>query len=367
MQQEIMRTLRVLSLPVLAIAFVIGLAPAARAGEDVTASVSASAAPTPIVTLNGNPYANGSYAVGTLRLEYTYVGMQFPTGYFGTFDLDLALRSSAGPATSYPTDLTLRQVGSTNLDLAIVPSEHSVTGAAWTGSSEVEIYIAASAAALTADGSTIVANLQLQAPGRDHLGTTTTVQVKITLVHPTSCMRHYTFISDRENENAVLTMALRYGTRGGNTNKITNVSPSQVNHNVLLVNVCSSDETLDLRMQRDPRFTWGPGGAPANAVFIYSTAGQLVPGPINVATLTAGPVLGKVADILNLTVPAGHTVLVKAHLKLDPDLDRFGVGASPFTFRSFAYEPGNSWTAEHGPTTPNPAVAAVPFSLTPQN
>jgi hypothetical protein len=175
----------------------------------------------------------------------------------------------------------------------------------------------------------------------------------------------YTFLTDMDLDNVIADMTLTYGTQGGNLNKILNVSPStQVRHNILLVNTCSADETVDLAIGKDPRFDFGPQGAPANAVFIYSTVGELTPGAIDLSTLTAGPVLGKVLQILDLSLPAGATVLVTSHLRFDNNTYNFlSVGASPFVFSATAYEPGGTFTALNGGVTPNPATTSVTFSL----
>lgn len=364
-----MSTFRFVRALMLALVSVAAASPAVFAAEDVRPAVTIPAAqPVPIITENGNPYAQGSYAIGTLRLEYTVVAFTFPAGPFATFDLGLQTVSKSGAATVYPATLNLVQSGSSNLELLPTPTSFSVGGHPWSDNASIDIEIPAAVAsdpALNVDGTTLVANLQLNTNGGSRLGTPSSIQVKIRLVHPTACVRLYTFLTDMELENVINDMTLTYGTTGGNLNKIMNVSPStQVRHNILLVNTCGADETVDLAIGKDPRFDFGPGGAPANAVFIYSTAGELEPGAIDVSTLTAGPVLGKVLQVLDLELPAGESVLVTSHLKFDKDNYTFlNVGANPFAFSAGAYEPGGTFTTLHGGTTPNPATTSVTFSL----
>jgi hypothetical protein len=366
-----MSALRVLRGATLALIALSAIPAAAVAGEDVRPAVTIPAGqPVPIITENGNPYAQGSYAIGTLRLEYTVVAFTFPAGPFASFDLGLQTVSKAGAATVYPATLHLVQTGSSNLDLLPTPAGFTVTGHPWSSSASVGIEIPATVAsdpALNLDGTTLVGNLQLTTNSGSRLGTPSSVQVKIRLVHPTACVRMYTFLTDMELDNVITDMTLTYGTTGGNLNKILNVSPStQVRHNILLVNTCSADETIDLAIGKDPRFAFGPQGAPANAVFIYSTVGELTPGAIDLSTLTAGPVLGKVLQILDLPLPAGETVLVTSHLRFDNTTYNFlNVGASPFVFSASAFEPGGTFTALHGGVTPNPATTSVTFSLVP--
>jgi hypothetical protein len=184
-------------------------------------------------------------------------------------------------------------------------------------------------------------------------------------VHPTACVRMYTFVSDMELDAVISEMTLTYGTSPGNLNKILSASPStQVRHNILLVNTCANDDIVDLAISKDARFTFGPGGAPAKAVFVYSTAGELVPGAIDLASMTEEAALGKVLQVLDLELPAGETVLVTSHLRLDNDTyNALNIGASPFTFGAATYEPGGTFGLLHGQTTPNPASASVSFSL----
>ena len=346
--------------------FVFAAAPAARAGDDVAVAVTIPAGElTPIVTANGNPYANGSYAVGTLRLEYTYVGTTFPAGLFATFELGMGTVPRSGATPSYPVDLSLEQTGSSALVLTPETSHFEVPASGWSDSTPVAIEIPAwvgSDPTLNEDGDTIVANLQPKTGAGAKLGTPSSIQVKIRLVHPTACVRHYTFLSDRELSGDITSMALTFFASDHNSkpNQVQTVTPTKnVNQNVLLVNTCDTDETVDLDIDPDDRFEIPQPANPndsAKRVFVYWTGGELAPGAIDLGTLTPVDSLEPTLQLTGVVLGAGETVLVTVHLQLDAALTALNVGPSPFSFASTAYEPGGTWTTLHGPTSPNPAT-----------
>ena len=355
-----------------AVAALAATASLAHAGESVRAAVSIPAGqPEPLITANGNPYAQGSYAVGVLRLEYDYVGFVFQPGPFASFDLGLDTVQKSGAATVYPAALNLVQAGSANMTLTPTPASFTVTPFPWSGASSVAISIPQSVVndpSLSLDGAVIEGLLQLTSSGSNKLGTTTSVQVKIRLVHPTACLKQYTFFSNREISGEYGALVVSYGTHGGNTNKIMNVSPVSANaaaQVVLLVNTCSDDRTVDLRVAPDPRYVFGPGNG--NTTFVYSGAGVLSPGAIDVAALAEVNSLSHTLDVTGVTVEAGASVLVKVHLVLDGALDRFSVGATPFSFASTAFQPGGTFSTMDTEVDPNPATKDVAFSLQPQN
>ena len=344
----------------------------AWAGESVRAAVTIPAGqPEPLITANGNPYAQGNYAVGTLRLEYTYVGFVFQPGPFGSFDSGLDTVQGNGGATVYPAALNLVQSGSTNLVLTPSPAGFTVASFPWSDTSIVSISIPQSVASdptLAVDGAVIVGNLQMTTGPGSKLGTTTTVQVKIRLVHPTACIKQYTFFSTREISGDYGSLSLSYGTHGGNLNKILNMSPVSANaaaQVVLLVNTCGEAHTVDLRIAPDARFVFGPGNG--NTTFVYTGAGAISPGAIDLAALTALNSLSHTLDVTNLAIGGGQSILVKVHLVLNGTLTALNVGSSPFTFASSAFEPGGTFTTLDPEVDPNPATKNVTFTLVPQN
>jgi hypothetical protein len=367
-----MRNQRVVRTLLATIATLAAIAPTALAGESVRAAVSIPAGqPEPLITANGNPYAQGNYAVGTLRLEYTYVGFVFQPGPFGSFDLGLDTVQGNGGATVYPASLNLVQSGSTNLVLTASPTSFTVSPSPWAATSIVSISIPQSVAndpTLAVDGAVIVGNLQMTTGPGSKLGTTTSVQVKIRLVHPTACIKQYTFFSTREISGDYGTLSLSYGTRGGNLNKILNMSPVSANaaaQVVLLVNTCGEAHTVDLRIAPDARFVFGSGNG--NTTFVYTGAGELSPGAIDLAALTVLNSLSHTLDVTSLSIGAGQSILVKVHLVLNGTLTALNVGNSPFTFASSAFEPGGTFSTLDSEADPNPATKNVTFSLVPQN
>jgi len=370
-----MQRARLLSLPLFALAGLLATGSAASAGEDVRSAVTIPAGqPAAIITATGQPLAQGSYAVGVIRLDYTYVGFSFQPGPFATFDLGFDLVAKGGSPTRYPALLNLVQSGQPAVVLTPTPGSFDVTGPAWTGGSTVLVSVSAEAAADPAnqvDGATITGNVQLATNSGSRLGTVTSIQVKIHMVHPTACVKQYTFLSNRElTAGDVSALTISYGTRGANVDKLMNMSPipkSSVADLVLLVNTCSEDVTVDLRVTPDSRFTFPSGNG--NTTFLFSTTGELAPGVISLGTLTAGPVYKQVLDIEGLTVAAGESVLVVVHLVLDDTLTRPTIGSSPFHFESAAFVSDGLFTtlAPEVDATQNPAVNDVTFSLVPQN
>ena len=82
--------------------------------------VNASSSRLDAVMNNGNPYANGTFAVGTIQLFYTVEGTTFPAGNFASFDMNMKIKlgPTTGQATAYPVNtLQLEQIGSKNIIL----------------------------------------------------------------------------------------------------------------------------------------------------------------------------------------------------------------------------------------------------------
>src|SRR5688572_15569745 len=122
--------------------------------------------PQPVMTENGNGYTPGTYAVGTIHLNYTVVGTTFPTGNFAVFELKMSDFATSGRTPAYPVGLSLNQLGSDGLVLTPSLSRLSVSGIGWQGSVLVTVSIADAVAndpSLNQDGDVLVAKLQLAA------------------------------------------------------------------------------------------------------------------------------------------------------------------------------------------------------------
>ena len=330
----------------------------AAAGDAVKASATPNTPPTPLVMQNGTGLTPGTYAVGTIQLFYTVQAMQFPTGPFATFDLGLAIAAGKpNPATAYPAPLTVRQSGS---ELTLTPDTSSflVSNAAWTGSTRVTISIPDGVS--NNDGTDLVGNLQLEAGGQSHLDTVTTVQVHIKLVHPTSCLKMYVFVTD-ENFTQVVTSATVNLTPHG---KLSATNPGQFSENVLVVNTCAASETFDARVTLDSRFKTNPSGNPGNAVFTFSTAGEQDPSTFNLLAFGTGTGQGQLLQVTNVTVNAGDMFLMTVHLGIDKDQTWTGGSSGTFSFSGAMYVPSTAFTTlVAGVDAVNPATATVTYTV----
>jgi hypothetical protein len=338
--------------------------------DSIQASVSIPAGqPVPVMTENGSGYTPGTYAVGVIHLDYTYVGMTFPSGLFATFDLNLGVYNvDDKKAPVFPVILELKDIGSPNVTLSPATSPLQVSGWAWTESVPVTISIPSSVASdplLNADGTVLVGNFALDA-GKD-LKTVTNVQVKITLVHPTSCLKTYNFITDADLTNIITTTEIGVNKKG----KVTSTNPyGSLSDNLMVVNTCSTPEAFDARVWLDPSFTTQPNNNPGNAVFSFTTAGEIDPTTFNIASFGLGTAQGQNLCLQNVSVPAGATFLATVHMSINngmaaTSLPGGGTGASTFSgFAGALYVAGSACSGDPiGNATPNPVSAPLPFSI----
>jgi hypothetical protein len=272
--------------------------------------------PVPVITENGSGYTPGTYAMGTIQLNYTAVGMTFPTGTIAVFELKLSEVFTKGQTPAYPTALWLKQIGGDDLGLTPAKSPVEVSAAGWNDSVLVTISIPSSIAAdpaLNKDGSELVAKLQLSADS-PQLKTSTDILVKITLVHPTACLKVYDFITDASLANAITSTEVNVNNKG----KVTSTNPyGSLSHNVMVVNICGADESFDLGVTLDPWFSTQPNSNPGNAVFTFATAGEIDPGSFNIGSFGAGTPQGQNLCLQNVTVPAGSTFLATVHTSIN--------------------------------------------------
>jgi hypothetical protein len=307
---------------------------------------------------NGAGLTPGTYAIGTVQLFYTVQGYQFPAGQFATFDLGLSVAAGKpNPATGYPVALTLNQTGSANLDLQPASSAFSVTSAAWSDHTTVTIVIPAGAP--SADGTDLVGNMQISAPGGAHLDTVTTVQVHIKLVYPTTCLKLYNFITDEAFTQTVTNTNVNVNNRNG---KVTATTPyGQLSDNVLVVNTCSADESFDVAIALDPWFRTNPSGNPGNAVFTYATIGELDPSSFNIVAFGAGTAQGQSLHLTNITVAAGDMFLMTVHMTINKGVLWTGGNSGTFSFSAGLYVNGTS-TLLGGVDATNPASAILTYA-----
>ena len=210
--------------------------------------------PVPVMAENGNWYTPGTYAVGTIILNYTYIGMSFPAGVFATFNLNLNVYDPTSPKNdpTYPVELTLSDIGSKHVTLWPASPLLSVTGLGWTSTDPVTVLIPSEVASnpdFMQDGAQIVGNLKMATPGGSQLDTVTNVIVKITLVHPTGpCVKAYSFITDAQLTDTITASEVNVNSK----HKVTSTNPyGSLSSNALIVNTCGVDVSFDLKMVLD--------------------------------------------------------------------------------------------------------------------
>ena len=224
---------------------------------------------------NGNGYTPGTYAVGTIILNYTYVGTSFPAGAFAAFDLNLKVYDATTRSEPvYPVLLTLEDIGSKHLELWPAMSPVSMTGLGWSQTNQVVINIPSSVATnpeFMADGSQIVGNLRMTTPGGSGVDTVTNVLVKITLVHPAGpCLKVYSFVTDTNYGEMQTSTEVNVNS---NTGKVTSTNPlGSMSSNAMVVNTCGFDITFDIKVTLDSSFLAQGNG---NAVHTFMTSTEL--------------------------------------------------------------------------------------------
>jgi hypothetical protein len=330
--------------------------------------------PVPVITENGYGYTSGTYAIGTVQLNYTTVATTFPTGTFAVFKLNMKDVSTKGQAPDYLAGvrLSLDQNGGDNLTLTPDSSLFDVTGLGWTGSVLVTVSIPDSVAtdpALNKDGGELVGHLTLAAaradgdPGDSHLKTTTNILVKIKLVHSTACLKVYDFISDASLANTITSTEVNVNTKG----KVTATNPyGSLSENVMVVNSCATSESFDLRVFLDAWYSTQPTNNPGNAVFTFATAGEIDAAAFNIASFGLGTAQGQNLCLKNVTVPAGSTFLATVHMSINNGVLATALPASK-VFSGFAANLTTAGSSCGGSlisiATPNPASAPLSFSI----
>jgi hypothetical protein len=340
-------------------ALLFGVTAAATAKDAVEVSVTPVGTPTPIVTVTGTGWTPGTFATGNIMLDYVVVGYEFPTGLFAGFNMDLRVAmTSGGRAPVYPVDLSFRDIGSPDVNMTALPNPMTVTGTGWTGSSAVGIYISqavASEPSLAEDGAEIVGSLQLETPGGSHLDTPTTIKVRIRLVHPTSCLRMFNFISDADLTAPINSVDLKFHAQNG---RLQNMTPGVASYNVLVVNTCATTETGDLKVALDSLFTTQPNNNPGNAVFTYSMAGAVDPGSFSSVSMGTGTPRGQQMCLGSLSIPAGTTLLTTVKMTQAADGKQASELPASFTFGGTLYTAASSCSGALHPTADSNPVSS---------
>ena len=321
------------------------------AGDNIQVSVQ-DLTPAASIKLNGNDAIQG-----TLQLWYTVNAYSFPTGSFGTFRIDMKDVHLSGLTNSvYPAQMTLKQNGGDFLVLTPAKTTFDVSGQGWQESTVVTMSI--SSGASNADGAELVGNLNFSINGKNKVGTPSSVQVHILLVHPTNCIKVYNFMADAGattvyGDAFLLDVKLKDG-------EVNSASPGTVSYNVVASNICSQNMTVDLGAQLDP--AWDVVGA--QAVKLYSAAGDIDLAGWDITLFSNSQNNGTSLCFQNATVSAGKTVLLNIKTTMEDGVLATALGSS-FTFSGSLRQAGTSCTGNLEPlASPNPVSTDLGFITT---
>ena len=257
---------------------------------------------------------NNGQATGTIQLFYTVNASQFATGFFAAFDLDWIV-AQGRQATNYGAGLAFTLVQDQqggHVSLGAAPDSFTLTQAGQSGESTIYVHITPDKdgnAPPSADGTDLVGNLKLVAGSA--VSSVTNIQVHILLVHPSSCLRVYNFVTDQDFSLGILeTAEVKVGTVGAKKGLVVSSNPGQFSNNVLIANACTSAKTFDLGVGLDPSFSINATGNPVAA---YSAAGEY--DTSNFGDVFVGPKTnyGQALCLPNVTVAPASSLLVTVH------------------------------------------------------
>lgn len=337
--------------------------PSAFADDAIQTAVT-SVSPSAIVTPNGQ----GSYSPGQIEILYTVIAPSFTAGNFGSFTLNLQdiQKSTKGQFPSYPVNVSFTQTGSAQVVLTPGQSSLPVSGEGWNGSTAVTIAIPDSVAgdpANAVDGTTLVGNLNVSSDD-PHLGTNTSVQVKIRLAVPkgTACLNVYHFETDEDFTQILSGVAVNVNKK----NVVVATNPGQLSDNTLVVNTCAQPQSFDVQEILDPRWSTNPSNSnnAGNAVFTFNPGGPIDDSQFNIASFGTGTAQGQSLCIQNVTVAAGDTFLMTVHMGINNGMSATTLGTSPFSFSAGLYQAKSACNTNQVDTlaSPNPATSPLPFT-----
>ena len=305
-------------------------------------------------------------------LIYTIIAPAFPIGPWAAFRLNLNVYDvNAKNDPDYPVGVALTDLGSPHLTLLPAESPVAVSGVGWSGSVLVTLVIPASVASdptLNEDGAQIVSSLRISTPGDPHMDTVTNVLVKVNLVHPSACLKAYDFITDTTLATTVAATEVNVNPR----RKVTSTNPyGTLSENVLVANTCATTESFDLRTNLDGAFSTQPSNNnPGNAVFTFTTSGEVDPVSFNIGAFGTGTPQGQNLCLQNISLPAGASFLVTVKISINNGMSADllpGGGTGPGVFSGFGaalYTAGSGCTAPLITIAdPNPLTAPLPFTI----
>lgn len=346
----------VFSLLALLLTIVSGTAWAGAASEprDVLKVKINESLPAAIVSLTegGSPLSQGILSASeTIVVRYNLVATSFPSTLtpFGTFNLGLAIEAGTGGGggpTTYPLTVNLSQAGGgEGLVLTPDPTSFLRGGRGEFGPSNIAMSINCPACTNT-DGEEISRNLQFSSTVQN-LVTTVKVQVIIKLVHPTSCLNLYHFLTDQDLTTRVNSTEVVVVKSGKNAGRVNATTPfGQFSDNVLLANICQSAEQFDLKIILDPSFDTNPSNNPGNAVFTYF-AGEVVDPTeaFNVNAFSSRTPQGQTLCLMNVSLPGGESFLATVHMGIQRGIHQSSLDADgDFNFSAKLYPYGSGCT-----------------------
>jgi len=278
-----------------------------------------------VLTENGSFQTPGTYAIGTIKLNYVITANQFPTTpELKNFDLCLeVLEGKPKPPTNYPATVHIDQIGSSEilLDLEydnVVFNEQKAPNHPCVNVKVSVPEAVANDPAYQVDGTELVGILQLSTDSGTHLDTVTTVKVYLTLVHPLPgiCVVPLHFVANNDIttnlSSAGISLAVHM-TNGLNTSQ-------QGKHVIALVNTCAEAKTVDLKTAISPYFGLQSASAvqttTVNQEFIDIAA--LLSATLNSTATWAGNGTNLCLNGVNL--PGNQTFVVAEHIQMNPKI-----------------------------------------------
>jgi hypothetical protein len=348
-------------LTVLLLAMLFTLTTGAWAGDALQTNVTA------VSQLSQNPpnvIGSGSTS-GVIQLLYTYIGYSFPCGQFATFNLGFQVVTGPPQSPTYPSPLVLADSGKASfVQLAPAPSGLSVLNNSWSGSSSVTVNINNCGGLPNTDGSEIDGTM-LMINNQSNLSAFSSVQVLIKLVfpNPAGCLKLYSFESNQGTLDLLTSLTVVADKKG----LVKSTNPGEISADALVVNTCPTPQTFDLGENLGQFWRTNPYNNPGNAVFTFTTAGEVDPGDYNFADWGQGTKQGESLCIQNFTLQSQDSLLMRVHSKiingsLVSDLPK---SPSEFPFVTGLYTGGSSCGTplSSGLVTPNPATSAVSYTV----
>jgi len=226
------------------------------------------------------------------------------------------------------------------------------------------------------DGATLTGTLQLEAEGplndkgratNPQLNTNTSIVVKVVLLHPTACLKAANFVTDNEfNALDTVIVNLKTDKKTGVTT-VNSTNPGQFSDNVLVVNSCGEDQTIDLKIALDACFDTNPAGNPGQAVFTYLAEGEADEASFDINAFGSKTGQGQSLCLTGVTIPAGQTLLATVHMGAVKGILASALPATgSFGFSATTYQEGSNGCVDgfvHLLTDGVSATVAVPFVL----